>query len=79
MKPECDIEKVYSTSEFMAKSRRWVDALEREVNFEIQVAGERVYVAVRAEYGIEHGCGNSEEEISFESSDLRVRRLFRVS
>jgi hypothetical protein len=43
-KPERDVEKVYSTSEFVAKLRRLADALETGERFEIQVAGERVYV-----------------------------------
>src|SRR3712207_7499403 len=42
-KPDRDVEKVYSTSEFVAKLRRLADALEKGERFEIQVAGERVY------------------------------------
>jgi amphi-Trp domain-containing protein len=43
-KRDRDVEKVYSTSEFVAKLRRLADALEAGKRFEIQVAGERVYV-----------------------------------
>src|SRR5215217_8033423 len=43
-KPDRDVEKIYSTSEFVAKLRRLADALETGERFEIQVAGERVYV-----------------------------------
>ena len=49
-KPDRDVEKVYSTSEFVAKLRRLADALETGERFEIQVAGERVYVPARAEF-----------------------------
>lgn len=66
MKKARDIEKVYSTSEFVAKLRRLADALESGKKFEIQIAGERIYVPVRAEYNIEHERGDGEEEIEFQ-------------
>ncbi len=47
-----DVEKIYSTSEFVSKLRRLADALERGERFEIQVAGERVYVPARAEFNV---------------------------
>ena len=65
-KEKRDIEKAYSTSEFVAKLRRLADALESGKQFEIQIAGERVYIPVRAEYSIEHERGDSEEEIEFQ-------------
>lgn len=65
-KPERDIEKTYSTSEFVAKLRRLADALENGDKFEIQIAGERVYVPVRAVCSIEHEREGSEEEIEFQ-------------
>lgn len=65
-KKERDIEKVYSTSEFVAKLRRLADALENDEKFEIQIAGERIYVPVRAEYNIEHEREGSSEEIEFQ-------------
>lgn len=65
-KPERDIEKTYSTPEFAAKLRRLADALEKGEKFEIQIAGERVYVPVRAKYSIEHEREDSEEEIEFQ-------------
>jgi amphi-Trp domain-containing protein len=61
-----DVEKVYSTSEFVAKLRRLADALEAGERFEIQVAGERVYVPVRAEFNVEHEREGDEEEIEFQ-------------
>lgn len=66
MKGERDIEKVYTTPEFIAKLRRLADSLESGEKFEIQIAGERIYVPVRAEYSIEHERGESEEEIEFQ-------------
>ena len=47
-KEERDMEKQYPTSEFVAKLRRLADSLEQGENFEIQIAGERIYVPVRA-------------------------------
>ena len=65
-KPERDIEKGYSTSEFIAKLRRLADALETGEKFEIQIAGERIYVPVRAEYNIEHEREGDGEEVEFQ-------------
>lgn len=65
-KPDRDIEKVYSTAEFVAKLRRLADALETGDRFEIQVAGERIYVPVRAEFNIEHEREADAEEIEFQ-------------
>jgi len=65
-KSERDIEKVYSIEEYVAKLRRLADALESGEKFEIQIAGERIYVPVRAEFSIEHECGEDEEEIEFQ-------------
>ena len=66
VKEERDIEKAYSTSEFVAKLRRLADALEQGEKFEIQIAGERIYVPVRAIYNIEHERQDEEEEIEFQ-------------
>jgi amphi-Trp domain-containing protein len=66
VKPERDVEKVYSNKEFIAKLRRLADALESGDEFEIQIAGERIYVPVRAQYSIEHEREGEEEEIEFQ-------------
>ena len=63
---ERDIEKVYATADYVAKLRRLADALESGDKFEIQIAGERIYVPVRAEFSIEHERGEDEEEIEFQ-------------
>lgn len=65
-KPERDIEKVYSTPEFVAKLRRLADALETGEKFAIQIAGERIYVPVRARFNIEHEREGDDEEIEFQ-------------
>lgn len=44
MKAERDIEKSYSTAEFVEKLRRLADALEKGERFDIQIAGERIFV-----------------------------------
>jgi amphi-Trp domain-containing protein len=67
MKPERDIEKNYPTADFVEKLRRLADALEKGERFEIQIAGERIYVPVRATYNIEHERSeDGEEEIEFQ-------------
>jgi amphi-Trp domain-containing protein len=65
-KQDRDIEKVYSTSEFVAKLRRLADALEAGERFEIQVAGERIYVPARAKFNVEHEREGGEEELEFQ-------------
>jgi amphi-Trp domain-containing protein len=61
-----DVERVYSTSEFVSKLRRLADALERGERFEIQVAGERIYVPARAEFNVEHEREGNDEELEFQ-------------
>jgi len=65
-KEDRDIEKGYPVSQYVAKLRRLADALEKGEKFEIQIAGERIYVPVRAEYNIEHEREGNEEEIEFQ-------------
>ena len=65
-KPERDVEKGYSVSEYVAKLRRLAEALESGEKFEIQIAGERIYVPVRAEFNIEHEREGDQEEIEFQ-------------
>jgi amphi-Trp domain-containing protein len=65
-KPERDMEKDYPLPEFIDKLRRLADALETGQRFEIQIAGERISVPVRATFNIEHERGEDEEEIEFQ-------------
>jgi amphi-Trp domain-containing protein len=66
LKAKRDIEKIYSPTDFAAKLRRLADAVENGERFEIQIAGERIYVPVRAEFNIEHERSEDEEEIEFQ-------------
>lgn len=61
-----DIEKSYPIDDFIAKLRRLADSLEKGEQFEIQIAGERIYVPVRATYNIEHEREGGVEEIEFQ-------------
>jgi len=65
-KPDRDVEKGYPTAEFVAKLRRLADCLESGENFEIQVAGERIYVPDRAVFNIEHEREDGAEEFEFQ-------------
>jgi amphi-Trp domain-containing protein len=66
-KQERDVEKEYPKADFVAKLRRLADAIENGERFEIQIAGERIYVPVRARFTIEHERSDDEEEIEFQS------------
>ena len=61
-----DIEKVYSVKDFTAKLRRLADALDAGQPFEIQVAGERLYVPANASFSVEHERSDGEEELEFQ-------------
>lgn len=65
-KNERDVEKSYSKSEFVAKLRRLADSIENGERFEIQIAGERIYVPARATFTIEHEKSKDEEEVEFQ-------------
>ena len=65
-KPERDVEKTYPLPEFIAKLRRLADALEQGERFEIQIAGEKISVPVRAVCNIEHERAGGSEEIEFQ-------------
>lgn len=61
-----DVEGGYSLPEFIDKLRRLADLLETGKRFAIQIAGERIYVPIRATYTIEHERGDEDEEIEFQ-------------
>lgn len=61
-----DIEKTYSTAQFVEKLRRLADCLEKGERFEIQIAGERIYVPKNAVFNIEHEREEGAEEIEFQ-------------
>ena len=65
-KKDRDIEKGYSNDQIVEKLRRLADCIESGKNFEIQVAGERIYVPARAEFTIEHEREDGDEELEFQ-------------
>ncbi len=65
-KKDRDVEKSYSVSEIVSKLRRLADCLENEQPFEIQIAGERIYVPARAVFSIEHEREGGSEEVEFQ-------------
>jgi len=65
-KGQRDIEKDYPLPDFIEKLRRLADALEKKERFQIQIAGERISVPVRATFNIEHERDDEEEEIEFQ-------------
>lgn len=65
-KKQRDLEADYSTAAFVAKLRRFADALEKGKRFNIQVAGERIYVPADATFNIAHERSRNEEEIEFQ-------------
>jgi amphi-Trp domain-containing protein len=64
-KGERDVEKAYSTKDFVAKLRRLADALEAGAAFTIQVAGERINVPADASISVEHERSEDSEELEF--------------
>jgi amphi-Trp domain-containing protein len=64
--PKRDVEKVYSVAEFVAKLRRLADSLEAGQAFEIQVAGERLYVPAGADFSVEHERLGDTDELEFQ-------------
>ncbi|HYJ84928.1 MAG TPA: amphi-Trp domain-containing protein [Pyrinomonadaceae bacterium] len=66
MGTEKEVEKSYSTTEVVAKLRRLAEALEEEKTFEIQIAGERIYVPPYAKVEFEYERNGDEEEVEIE-------------
>ncbi|MBC8031109.1 MAG: amphi-Trp domain-containing protein [Pyrinomonadaceae bacterium] len=63
---EKDVEKSYSNKEVVGKLRRLADALEEGKTFEIQIAGERIYVPPHATVEFEYERRGEEEEVEIE-------------
>ena len=61
-----DVEKAYSDAQNIQKLERLLDCMRTGKPFEIQVAGKRVYVPVRATFTIEHEISGDEEELEFQ-------------
>jgi amphi-Trp domain-containing protein len=64
--PDRDVEKIYSVKDFTAKLRRLADALDAGEPFEIQVAGERLYIPANASFSVEHERSDDTEELEFQ-------------
>lgn len=65
-KAERDIEKGYSSSQFVSKLRRLADCIEKGQRFRIQVAGERISIPPDAIINIEHEREGRQEEVEFQ-------------
>jgi len=65
---EVDVEKSYTNRENAAKLRRLADALEQGKAFEIQIAGNRIYVPASAKIEFEYEREGDEQEIEIEIS-----------
>jgi len=61
-----DVEKSYPLADFVAKLRRFADALEAGERFDIQIDGERIRVPEDAIFSIEHEREGGEEELEFQ-------------
>ena len=68
MASDKDVEKSYANKEVVAKLRRLADALEAGKTFEIQIAGERIYVPPYAAVEFEYERHGEEEEVEIELS-----------
>jgi amphi-Trp domain-containing protein len=66
MGDEKEVEKSYSNKEVAAKLRRLAESLEEGKAFEIQIAGERVYVPAHAEIEFEYEGDDDGGEIEIE-------------
>ena len=66
MADEMEVEKSYSNKEVVAKLRRLADALEAGKTFEIQIAGNRIYIPPYATVEFEYERRGEEEEVEIE-------------
>ncbi len=65
-KADRDIEKGYTHKQFVAKLRRLADSIEKGKNFQIMVAGEKIYVPDAAIFNVEHEREKGAEELEFQ-------------
>ncbi|EAQ29485.1 hypothetical protein NAP1_01895 [Erythrobacter sp. NAP1] len=61
-----DVTKTYTTEQNIQKLERLVKALKENKAFEIQVAGERLYIPAETEFSIEHEQSGSDHELEFQ-------------
>ncbi|MGB3469793.1 MAG: amphi-Trp domain-containing protein [Erythrobacter sp.] len=61
-----EVTKTYSTNQNIQKLERLVEALRENKAFEIQVAGERLYIPAGTEFSIEHEQEGPVHELEFQ-------------
>jgi len=61
-----DVEIEYTNAENIRKLERLIECMKTGKPYEIQVAGERIYVPVSAVFSIEHEREDGEEELEFQ-------------
>lgn len=61
-----DLERNYTRAQFVAKLRRFADAIESGKAFSIQVANERLRIPADAHFNIEHEREGNDEELEFQ-------------
>jgi amphi-Trp domain-containing protein len=61
-----DIEKRYTVKQTVAKLRRLAECLEKGKPFQIQIAGERLYIPANSTFNIEHEREGNQEEVEFQ-------------
>ena len=65
-RPDRDLERTYTRTQFVEKLRRLADALEENRPFTIQVAGERLRIPADAEFNVEHERNEGADELEFQ-------------
>lgn len=63
---ERDVTKVYTKEQTIQKLERLVDCMKAGKAYEIQVAGERLYIPADTEFSIEHDVSDGEHELEFQ-------------
>jgi amphi-Trp domain-containing protein len=61
-----DLVRTYTRAQFVAKLRRFADAIESQKAFAIQVGGERLHISAKAEFNIEHERAEGSHELEFQ-------------
>jgi amphi-Trp domain-containing protein len=61
-----DLERTYSRAQFVAKLRRFADAVEAGEPFTIQIANERLRIPADAAFNIEHERSGDVQELEFQ-------------
>ena len=66
VRPDRDLERTYTRTQFVEKLRRLADAIEAGEAFTIQVANERLRVPADAEFTVEHERADGTDELEFQ-------------